>query len=47
MIDIDVRTLFVFTAAANIFIIALFATYVKLYKVKNPIINIFMLYNLT
>ncbi|MFZ2282551.1 MAG: HAMP domain-containing sensor histidine kinase [Lutibacter sp.] len=43
MIDIDVRTLFVFTAAANIFIIALFATYVKLYKVKNPIINIFML----
>jgi len=43
MIDIDVKTLFVFTAAANIFIIALFATYVKLYKVKNPIINIFML----
>lgn len=43
MIDIDVRTLFVFSAAANIFIIALFATYVKLYKVKNPIINIFML----
>ncbi|OGS73630.1 MAG: hypothetical protein A3F91_14540 [Flavobacteria bacterium RIFCSPLOWO2_12_FULL_35_11] len=43
MIDIDVRTLFVFSAAANIFIIALFATYIKLYKVKNPIINIFML----
>lgn len=43
MIDIDVRTLFVFSAAANIFIIALFATYVKLYKVKKPIINIFML----
>lgn len=43
MIDIDVKTLFVFSAAANIFIIALFATYVKLYKVKNPIINIFML----
>jgi two-component system sensor histidine kinase/response regulator len=43
MIDIDVKTLFVFTAAANIFIIALFATYIKLYKVKNPIINIFML----
>lgn len=43
MIDIDVRTLFLFSAAANIFIIALFATYVKLYKVKNPIINIFML----
>lgn len=43
MIDIDVKTLFVFTAAANIFIISLFATYVKLYKVKNPIIYIFML----
>ncbi|MDT8417894.1 MAG: HAMP domain-containing sensor histidine kinase [Lutibacter sp.] len=43
MIDIDVKSLFVFSAAANIFIIALFATYVKLYKVKNPIINIFML----
>jgi signal transduction histidine kinase len=43
MIDIDVRTLFIFSAAANIFIIALFATYVKLYKVKNPIINIFIL----
>jgi len=43
MIDIDVKTLFVFTAAANIFIISLFATYIKLYKVKNPIINIFML----
>jgi len=43
MIDIDVKTLFFFTAAANIFIIALFATYVKLYKVKNPIINIFIL----
>jgi signal transduction histidine kinase len=43
MIDIDAKTLFIFTAAANIFIIALFATYIKLYKVKNPIINIFML----
>lgn len=43
MINIDVRTLFLFSAAANIFIIALFATYIKLYKVKNPIINIFML----
>lgn len=43
MINIDVKTLFVFTAAANIFIIFLFAAYVKLYKVKNPIINIFML----
>ena len=43
MIDIDVKTLFFFTAAANIFIIALFATYVKLYKVKNTIINIFIL----
>lgn len=43
MIDIDVKTLFVFSAAANIFIIALFATYIKLYKVKNPIINIFIL----
>jgi signal transduction histidine kinase len=43
MIDIDVKTLFFFTAAANIFIIALFATYVKFYKVKNTIINIFIL----
>ncbi len=43
MIPIDVRTLFIFTAAANIFIISLFVTYVKLYKVKNPIIYIFML----
>ncbi len=43
MIDIDVKTLFIFTAAANIFIISLFATYIKLYKVKNPIIYIFML----
>ncbi|MFO7673106.1 MAG: HAMP domain-containing sensor histidine kinase [Lutibacter sp.] len=43
MIDIDVKTLFLFSAATNIFIISLFATYVKLYKVKNPIINIFML----
>lgn len=43
MINIDVRTLFLFSAAANIFIIALFATYIKLYKVKNPIINIFIL----
>lgn len=43
MIDIDVKTLFVFSAAANIFIISLFATYIILYKVKNPIINIFVL----
>lgn len=43
MINIDVKTLFFFSAAANIFIIALFATYVIIYKVKNPIINIFML----
>lgn len=43
MIDIDVKTLFLFSAATNIFIISLFATYIKLYKVKNPIINIFML----
>lgn len=43
MIDIDVKTLFLFSAATNIFIISLFATYVKLYKVKNHIINIFML----
>lgn len=43
MINIDVKTLFVFSAAANIFIISLFATYVILYKVKKPIINIFML----
>ncbi|NEW79093.1 MAG: HAMP domain-containing histidine kinase [Gelidibacter sp.] len=43
MIDIDVKTLFLFSAATNIFVISLFATYVKLYKVKNPIINIFML----
>ncbi|UMB59608.1 HAMP domain-containing histidine kinase [Lutibacter sp. A80] len=43
MIPIDVKTLFLFSAAANIFIIALFATYIKLYKVKNPIINIFIL----
>lgn len=43
MIDIDVKTLVIFSAIANIFIISLFATYVKLYKVKNPIINIFIL----
>jgi len=43
MIDIDVKTLFLFSAATNIFIISLFATYIKLYKVKSPIINIFML----
>lgn len=43
MIDIDVKTLFLFSAATNIFIISLFVTYVKLYKVKNPIINIFLL----
>ncbi|MDP2069983.1 MAG: HAMP domain-containing sensor histidine kinase [Lutibacter sp.] len=43
MIDIDVKTLFLFSAATNIFIISLFVTYVILYKVKNPIINIFML----
>lgn len=43
MIDIDVKTLFIFSAAANIFIIALFATYIKLYKLKNTIINIFIL----
>ena len=43
MIDIDVKTLFIFSAAANIFIISLFATYIKVYKVKNPIINIFVL----
>jgi len=43
MIDIDVKTLFLFSAATNIFVISLFATYVKLYRVKNPIINIFML----
>ena len=43
MIDIDVKTLFIFSAAANIFIIGLFVTYIKLYKVKNPIINIFIL----
>ena len=43
MIDIDVKTLFLFSALANIFIIALFATYIKLYKETNPIINIFIL----
>ncbi|MDP3945083.1 MAG: HAMP domain-containing sensor histidine kinase [Lutibacter sp.] len=43
MIDIDVKTLFLFSAATNIFIISLFVTYVILYKVKNPIINIFLL----
>ncbi|MDX1829694.1 MAG: HAMP domain-containing sensor histidine kinase [Lutibacter sp.] len=43
MVDIDVKTLFVFSAIANIFIIALFVTYIKLYKVKSPIINIFIL----
>jgi len=43
MIDIDVKTLFIFSTAANIFIIGLFAIYVKLYKVKNPIIYIFIL----
>ena len=43
MIDIDVKTLFIFSAAANLFFIALFVTYIKLYKVKNPIINIFIL----
>lgn len=43
MIDIDVKTIFVFSAAANTFIIGLFATYIKLYKVKKPIINIFIL----
>ena len=43
MINIDVKTLFIFSAAANIFIIALFFTYIKLYKVKNSIINIFIL----
>ncbi len=43
MIDLDVKTLFFFSAATNIFIISLFATYVKLYKAKNPIITIFML----
>ncbi len=43
MIPIDVKTLFLFSAAANIFIIALFVTYIKLYKVKNPIISIFIL----
>lgn len=43
MIDIDVKTLFIFSAAANLFIILLFVTYVRLYKVKKPIINIFIL----
>ncbi len=43
MIDIDVKTLFIFSAAANIFIISLFVTYIILYKVKKPIINIFIL----
>ena len=43
MINIDVKTLFIFSAAANIFIISLFATYIKVYKMKNPIINIFVL----
>lgn len=43
MIDIDVKTLFIFSAAANLFIILLFVTYVKLYNVKKPIINIFIL----
>ncbi len=43
MINIDVKTLFIFSAAANIFIICLFATYIKVYKLKNPIINIFVL----
>lgn len=43
MVDIDVKTLFVFSAVANIFIIALIVTYIKLYKVKNPILNIFIL----
>lgn len=43
MIPIDVKSLFLFSASANIFIIALFATYIKVYKVKNPIINIFVL----
>ncbi len=43
MIDIDVKTLFIFSAIANIFIISLFVTYIKLYKVKNPFIRIFIL----
>ncbi|MFA5297177.1 MAG: HAMP domain-containing sensor histidine kinase [Lutibacter sp.] len=43
MLDIDVKTLFIFSAIANIFIISLFVTYVKLYKVKNPFIHIFIL----
>ena len=40
---VDVKTLFIFSAAANIFIILLFIIYIKLYKVKNPIIYIFIL----
>lgn len=43
MINIDVKTLFVFTAAANIFIIALFVIYIKFYKVKNQILTLFIL----
>ncbi|WP_111707086.1 sensor histidine kinase [Lutibacter citreus] len=43
MVNIDVKTLFIFSAAANIFIIALFAIYIRIYKEKNPIIDIFVL----
>lgn len=43
MFDIDVRTLFIFSTAANLFIIILFFTYVRLYKVKKPILYIFIL----
>lgn len=43
MMGVDVKTLFIFSAAANIFIILLFIIYIKLYKVKNPIIYIFIL----
>ena len=43
MLHIDVKTLFLFSAAANIFIIALFTTYIILYKIKKPIITIFIL----
>lgn len=43
MITIDIKSLFVFTAAANIFIITLFVSYIKLYKFKNKILTIFIL----
>lgn len=40
--DIDIKTLFFLFSAGNLFIILFFSTYILLYKIKNPIINIFI-----